>query len=48
MDNGTWIDRDDTEMKFGTELISILTEQLEGNYKREGSEYTFNLKNLDI
>lgn len=48
IDNGTWIDRDDTEMKFGTELIGILTEQLEGDYKRESSEYTFNLKNLDI
>ncbi|MGB0887618.1 MAG: sensor histidine kinase [Vicingaceae bacterium] len=48
LDNGTWIEKDETENKFGTELIGILTDQLDGNYKREGSKYTFNLKNLDI
>lgn len=48
VDNGTWIEQRETETKFGTELIGILTEQLEGKFTRTGSEYTFNLKNLDI
>ncbi len=48
VDNGSWINNENTTNKFGTELIETLTEQLDGNYTRESSEYTFKLKNLDI
>jgi len=47
-DNGQWIERNDTENQFGTELIKTLSEQLDGTHSRTASEYTFDLKNLDI
>jgi two-component system, sensor histidine kinase PdtaS len=49
-DSGEWKepDSDKSNGKFGLELISVLTEQMEGTYKREGTTYLFNVKNLDI
>lgn len=50
-DNGTWIEPAESYSSFGLELIDILTSQLEGNYHRKnddsGTEYSFNIKNLD-
>ena len=47
-DSGQWIEKLKTEKStFGIELISVLTEQLEGTYTREGTDYLFRLKNLD-
>lgn len=47
-DNGNWKNINDDDHHFGLELIDTLTEQMEGSYTREGSSYTFTLKNLDI
>lgn len=47
-DNGCWKEPDNNSTQFGLELINVLTDQLEGNFNRNCSEYTFNLKNLDI
>lgn len=44
-DSGQW--RADKKNGFGTELISVLTQQLDGDVKREGSSYSFKIKNLD-
>lgn len=46
-DNGEWKE-DKSKNGFGTELIEILTEQLDGKYKRSGSSYYFDLKAEDI
>jgi two-component sensor histidine kinase len=35
-DNGKW--KENSEKTFGTQLIEVFTEQLEGNYKRETNE----------
>lgn len=49
-DNGQWEQPADTHTSFGLELIEILTEQLEGDFKlkidESGTHYTFELKNL--
>lgn len=47
-DSGKWIEPTKSQPAFGTELIGILSEQLDGDYTRNNSEYTFTLKNLDI
>lgn len=45
-DSGKWIENNNKG--FGTELIQILTEQLEGDCKRTGSSYTFTLKAEEV
>lgn len=47
-DNGSWKATDNNKQNFGLELIETLTEQMDGSYQREQSEYRFVLKNLDI
>jgi two-component system, sensor histidine kinase PdtaS len=47
-DNGNWIEGDASRFKFGMELISTLTDQLEGELERKDSSYQFVLKNLDV
>ena len=46
-DNGTWVDNDTSDY-FGSTLIDIFTEQLEGDYilnkNKFGTEYIFNFK----
>jgi two-component sensor histidine kinase/ABC-type amino acid transport substrate-binding protein len=48
-DNGTWISNEDSDF-FGTTLIEVFTEQLEGKYllnkTSEGTEYIFNFKEI--
>lgn len=48
-DNGSWITNEDSDF-FGTTLIEVFTEQLEGGYKlnktTEGTEYIFNFKEI--
>lgn len=48
-DNGLWKNNEDSK-KFGSELINILTDQINGEYQLEkkdtGTYYTFNFKNL--
>jgi two-component sensor histidine kinase len=46
-DNGTWIEPSKGYSGFGLGLIQTLTEQLEGSFTRNQSEYTFTIKNLD-
>ena len=46
-DDGKWIKPLDENTSFGLGLIQTLTEQLDGSYTRQQSEYTFELKNLD-
>jgi two-component sensor histidine kinase len=41
MDSGKWTEPEEGTEGFGLELIDILTEQLEGTYKRSGSKYEF-------
>ena len=47
-DDGTWIESSKDNVNFGLGLIETLTEQLEGTFSREQSEYTFKIKDLDI
>lgn len=47
VDDGNWIEPKENTQSFGLGLIETLTEQLEGSFIREQSEYTFRLKNLD-
>mgnify|MGYP001314461061 CR=1 FL=1 len=47
-DNGKWIEQNPDYTGFGLGLIETLTEQLEGSFIRNKSEYTFTIKNLDI
>ncbi len=47
-DNGSWKIANKNKQHFGLELIETLTEQMDGSYQREQSEYRFVLKNLDI
>lgn len=43
-DNGQWIEPIEEEVgSFGLELIDVLTEQLDGIYKRKGSRYSFEI-----
>jgi two-component sensor histidine kinase len=43
-DNGQWVEPKEEEIgSFGLELIDVLTEQLDGTYKREGSHYSFEI-----
>jgi len=44
-DTGSW--KQQTDGGFGLELIDLLTGQMEGNYERTGSNYRFELNNLD-
>ncbi|MGB0886812.1 MAG: sensor histidine kinase [Vicingaceae bacterium] len=46
-DDGTWNEPKDMSQCFGLGLIEILTEQLDGYFDRQQSEYTFNLRNLE-
>ena len=46
-DSGTWVEPPKDYTGFGLGLIQTLTEQLEGNFTRNKSEYTFTIKNLD-
>lgn len=50
-DSGVWLEPEKSYSSFGLELISILTSQLEGTFERssktDGTEYSFDLKNLD-
>lgn len=41
-DSGEW-NEEEKSSGFGTELIQILSEQLDGSYDREGTTYTFQL-----
>ncbi len=45
-DNGTW--KENSEKGFGLELVDLLTSQLEGKQQKNGSDYKFKLKNLDL
>jgi len=47
VDDGKWIDLKENQTGFGLGLIETLSEQLEGTFTRQQSEYTFELKNLD-
>jgi len=47
-DDGTWLETSKDSRNFGLGLIETLTEQLEGTFSREQSEYTFKIKDLDI
>ncbi len=47
-DSGKWQPPLTENVNFGTELLQTLTEQLEGSMQRNGSAYTFTLKNMDI
>ena len=43
-DNGEWVEPKEEEVgSFGLELIDVLTEQLDGTYKRKGSHYSFEI-----
>jgi len=46
-DNGTWKEPTESSSQFGLELIKVLTDQLEGDFSRKESVYSFNLQNLD-
>lgn len=47
-DNGQWVEPNEEEIgSFGLELIDVLTEQLDGTYKREGSRYSFEIVTTD-
>jgi len=43
-DNGEWREPKKDNSGFGLELIDILTEQLDGSYERNGSSYSFEIK----
>ena len=47
-DDGTWNEPNKEYIGFGLGLIQTLTEQLEGKFTRNQSEYSFTIKNLDI
>jgi len=42
-DNGEWLEPANESKGFGLELIDILTEQMEGEYERVGSDYNFKI-----
>jgi len=46
-DSGLWKEDQREHGGFGLELITLLSEQMEGNYQRDGSLYNFTLKNID-
>lgn len=45
-DNGIWKNEQENVFTFGLELLSALTEQLDGCYKRENSTFTFTFSDL--
>ncbi len=51
-DNGSWKEPEENASSFGVELISILTEQMDGEFERESDEngtvYSFSLVNIDV
>jgi len=51
-DNGSWNKQSEAYSSFGLELIETLTDQLEGEFKRDvsinGTSYEFVLKNVDL
>ncbi|PCI96348.1 MAG: hypothetical protein COB15_10545 [Flavobacteriales bacterium] len=47
-DDGNWIEPKKNYTGFGLGLIQTLVEQLEGNFTRNKSAYTFTIKNIDI
>jgi len=51
-DNGSWNKKSEAYTSFGLELIELLCEQLDGEFKREmtanGTSYIFTLHNLDL
>lgn len=46
-DSGTWKNKSDLDSNFGLELITLLSEQMEGEFVRNDSKYVFQLKNID-
>lgn len=46
-DTGSWKAKPEDSEGFGLELIELLTQQLEGSFERMGSNYRFELCNLD-
>lgn len=46
-DNGVWKDERENNRSFGSELITLLTHQLEGTFERKGGVYSFELSNAD-
>lgn len=46
-DSGHWKTPNNNEPHFGLELVNTLTEQLEGSFERNESEYIFLLKNFE-
>jgi two-component system, sensor histidine kinase PdtaS len=46
-DTGSWKAKPEDSEGFGLELIGLLTQQLEGTFERTGSNYRFELCNLD-
>lgn len=46
-DTGTWKHNSIRPSGFGSELIKMLTQQLEGEFQRTDGSYQFQLKNLD-
>lgn len=46
-DSGTWKEDSENGLSFGSELISLLTHQLDGTMERNGGVYRFDLSNAD-
>lgn len=46
-DTGVWQNESNEGSNFGSELITLLSEQMEGNFERLNSTYKFQLKNID-
>lgn len=46
-DNGNWVEPKQGVSSFGLELIDVLTEQLDGSYTREASQYTFTIDTME-
>lgn len=46
-DTGVWKNNTNLESNFGLELITLLSEQMEGEFIRKDSKYVFQLKNID-
>lgn len=44
-DNGKWKDERESNHSFGSELITLLTHQLDGTVERKGGVYSFELSN---
>jgi two-component sensor histidine kinase len=46
-DDGIWTEKKENHSNLGMGLIDTLTEQLEGEFSRENSKYTFKFKDFD-